>query len=420
MFIDQVTIRIQAGDGGDGCVSFHREKYVPRGGPDGGDGGHGGNLVFVAKNTLRTLIDYRYKKLYKAGIGMGGSGNNMRGKDGADLVLEVPPGTVVRDAQSGRVVADLFHVNQPQVVLHGGRGGRGNARFATPTRQAPRFAQMGQRVGVYEVILELKTIADVGLVGFPNVGKSTLLSVVSKARPKIANYHFTTLQPNLGVVSVGEDSFVMADIPGLIEGAHEGAGLGQDFLRHVERTRMLVHVVDISASEGRDPVEDYHKINEELSRYSEVLASLQQIVVANKMDLSVPQENIDRLRAALPDGTKFFAISAVTREGVEPFLYAIAKVLQTLPAPQPMEREMEIEDLEQPEGFTIERDGEDFVVDGPLAHRLLYETYLDDPQSMKYFQQRLVQTGIIDALREAGATQGDTVLMQGIAFDFVE
>lgn len=421
MFIDQIIIRIKAGDGGDGCVSFHREKYVPRGGPDGGDGGRGGDVIFVARNNLRTLVDFRYRKLYKAQPGIPGSGNNSRGKDGADLLLEVPPGTLVREAETGRIVADLFYPDQPVSVLHGGLGGKGNARFATSTRQAPRFAQMGKRVPEYEVILELKSIADVGLVGFPSVGKSTLLSVVSRARPKIAAYHFTTLQPNLGVVKIGEDSFVMADIPGLIEGAHTGAGLGKDFLRHVERTRMLVHVLDISGCEGRNPLEDYDKINGELRLYSETLATLPQVVAANKIDLPDADFYLELLHERLdPLGIPIYPISAATRQGVDELLYAVSAELQKLPAPQPLPTEVEISALEQDESFEVTKAEEAYFVEGSLAHRILYETNLYDPQSLKYFQQRLIQAGIIAALRKAGAQEGDTVVLEGLEFDFIE
>ncbi len=394
---------------------------MARGGPDGGDGGRGGDIAFRADPSMRTLLDFRYKKKYAAPGGENGSGNQMRGKDGETLIIDVPPGTIVKDAVTGKIIADLFHPGEANTVLRGGHGGKGNARFATSTRQTPRFAQMGQKRREYEVVLELKTIADVGLVGFPNVGKSTLLSVISRARPKVANYHFTTLSPNLGVVAVNEQSFVVADIPGLIEGAHAGAGLGQEFLRHVERTRMLVHVVDASGIEGRDPVEDFDLINAELAHYSQALTERPQLVAANKSDLPGAAENTERLRAHVaPEGMEVYPISAATGAGVEPMLRAVARMLATLPQPEPFEREVEVDVIDQDESFEITVEDGKFVASGALVDRILYETNAFDEESMRHFQQRLINYGIIAKLREMGAKDGDIVDLGGWEFDFVE
>ena len=421
MFVDEVQIRIKAGDGGNGCVSFRREKYVARGGPDGGDGGRGGSVAFRASESMRTLLDFRYKRKYAAQAGENGSGNLMRGKDGETLVIDVPPGTLVKDVDTGRVIADLFHPGEVKTVLTGGHGGKGNARFATSTRQTPRFAQMGQKRKEYEVILELKTIADVGLVGFPNVGKSTLLSVISRARPKVANYHFTTLSPNLGVVAVDDESFVVADIPGLIEGAHAGAGLGQEFLRHVERTRMLVHVVDASGIEGRDPVEDFELINAELAHYSEALTQRPQIVAANKTDLPQAVENVERLKKHVAHrNIDVYAISAATGSGVDALLRAVSRILSQLPVPEPYEREIEVDVIDQDESFEVALENGRYIVSGALVDRVLYETNAFDEESMRHFQQRMNNYGIIKKLREMGAKDGDLVDMGGWEFDFVE
>ncbi|MFZ5974447.1 MAG: GTPase ObgE [Bacillota bacterium] len=421
MFVDEARIKIKAGDGGNGCVAFHREKYVARGGPDGGDGGRGGSVAFRASASMRTLLDFRYKRSYRAQDGENGAGKLMRGKDGETLVIDVPPGTLVKDVQTGRVIADLFHPGEVKTVLTGGYGGKGNARFATSTRQTPRFAQMGQKRKEYEVILELKTIADVGLVGFPNVGKSTLLSVISRARPKIADYHFTTLSPNLGVVGVDGESFVVADIPGLIEGAHAGAGLGQEFLRHVERTRMLVHVVDVSGIEGRDPVEDFEMINAELAHYSPALVQRPQIVAANKTDLPQAAENVKRLKEHVANKhIDVYAISAATGSGVEELLRALARMLSQLPVPEPYEREIEVDVIDQDETFEVTVENGRFIVSGALVDRVLYETNAFDEESMRHFQQRLINYGIIAKLREMGARDGDVIDMGGWEFDFVE
>ncbi|MGI5907017.1 MAG: GTPase ObgE [Christensenellales bacterium] len=421
MFVDEVRIRIKAGDGGNGCVSFRREKYVPRGGPDGGDGGRGGDVAFRADPSMRTLLDFRYRRSYRAGAGGNGAARQMRGKDGDTLTIDVPPGTLVRDADTGRVIADLYHAGEVKTVLTGGHGGKGNARFATSTRRAPRFAQMGQKRREYEVVLELKTIADVGLVGFPNAGKSTLLSVISRARPKIADYPFTTLSPNLGVVAADGDSFVAADIPGLIEGSHEGAGLGLQFLRHIERTRMLLHVVDVSGIEGRDPVRDFDMIIAELTRYSAELAKRPQIVAANKTDLPEAKANIGRLRdhAALRK-IEVYPVSAATGKGVKELLRAVSRMLSSLPVPGPYQREIEVDAPGQDETFEVAREDGRFVVTGALVDRVLYETNAFDDESMRHFQQRLNDYGIIAKLRDMGAKDGDTVDLGGWEFDFVE
>jgi len=424
MIVDKVKIYIKAGNGGDGAVSFRREKYVSAGGPDGGDGGNGGNIVFQASRDLRTLMDFRFNRKFVAANGENGQKRNMTGGSGADLVIKVPPGTVILDEDSGRVVADL-RTSEPRVILRGGRGGKGNARFATPTRQAPRFATPGKKTVGRNVVLELKTIADVGLIGFPNVGKSTLLSVVSAARPKIADYHFTTLHPNLGVVSLHDSSFVMADIPGLIEGASEGAGLGHDFLRHVERTRMMVHVVDASGIEGRDPVEDYHKIRGELEAYSAALAERPELVAANKLDLPGGEEGFERLKAALePLGKRVFPISAATRKGVDELMRAVLGQLSQLPEAQPMEEEGVIEEWETAGlDLTFETTrGEDGIaeVNGSAIDEIFARIDPADPDSMRHFQKLLKDFGVIDALREMGVEDGEEVRLNGETFDFVE
>ncbi len=420
MFVDVTTIRIKSGNGGDGAVSFHREKYVQRGGPDGGDGGHGGSIVFLADEGMRTLLDFRYERKFFAQPGENGSGSNRTGKNGEDLVIKVPPGTRVTLKDTGELVADLLHPGERRVVLKGGRGGRGNARFATPTRQTPSFAQPGQRTQEYEVQLELKSIADVGLVGFPNVGKSTLLSVVSSARPKIADYHFTTLTPNLGVVRQDGYSFVMADIPGIIENAHEGVGLGIAFLRHIERTRLLIHVVDAAGIEGRDPVEDYELIRHELVSYQPRLAALPQVVAANKTDIPGAQENVDRLRAHLGDGVEVFPISAATRQGIEPLMHRVAAMLRELPEPEETEAEEVTLEHRLEQTYEVSKAGDIYLVEGPLADRILSSMNADNRHSVSYFQTALQKSGIIDALRAAGARDGDTVCMGDMEFDFVE
>ena len=420
-FVDKARIVIKAGDGGDGCASFHREKFVARGGPDGGDGGRGGSVIFVADSNMDTLLDFKFARFYRAENGEKGRAGRSSGKNGQDLIIKVPVGTVVRDVETGAVAADLNTAGRQKVVLHGGRGGRGNCRFATPTRQSPRFAQPGQKTLERGVELELKTIADVGLIGLPNVGKSTILSVLTSAKPKIANYHFTTLTPNLGVVKRYDKSFVLADIPGLIEGAAEGAGRGHDFLRHIERTRLLVHVIDVSGSEGRDPVDDYFKIKGELTRYSPRLGELKQVVAANKMDVTGAQDNLDRLREALKsEDVEVFPVSAAMVKGFDALIDCLVKTLDTLPKTYEFEEEGITETHRYEPGFNIEKDGDVFVVTGGSVDYILDTTYADDEGSMRRFQQFLIREGIIDALRKAGATEESVVRMGEWEFDFIE
>lgn len=422
MFIDKAKIYIKAGDGGDGAVSFRREKYVAAGGPDGGDGGIGGNVVFKVDDGMRTLMDFRFQRKYAAGNGERGKKKNMRGSNGEDLVINVPPGTVVKDFETGRVAADLRHGER--VLLHGGAGGKGNSRFASSTRQLPRFSTPGEKTKGRQVVLELKSIADVGLIGFPNVGKSTLLAASTSAKPKIAGYHFTTLKPNLGVVSLGETSFVMADIPGLIEGASEGAGLGHDFLRHIERTRMLIHVVDASCMEGRDIIDDYEAIRSELEGYSKELMTRPEIVAANKMDQGDSHDNVVKLREYLePKGIEVFEICAPIGEGTKELMYHAAKVLETLPIPEPIEEDGVIEEwaLEREnKQFDVYLEDGVFFVDGTIIKEIMSKTNPDEPDSMRHFQKLLVDYGIIKELRKQGAKTGDTVCLEGLEFDFVD
>lgn len=422
MFVDQARIQIKAGDGGDGAVSFHREKYVAAGGPDGGDGGKGGDIVFQVDDNFSTLIDFRYKRKYVAQRGENGGARRCTGKSAPDLIIRVPRGTIVRESKTGRIMADLS-TDEPQILAKGGKGGKGNMHFATSTRQIPRFAKPGFPGEAFEVTLELKLLADVGLVGFPNVGKSTLISVVSAAKPKIANYHFTTLTPVLGLVRVAdEQSFVMADIPGLIEGASEGVGLGHAFLRHVERCRLIVHVLDVSGSEGRDPIEDYETIQEELANFREELASRPQIVAANKCDMATP-EQIARLRSYIEEkGLPFYEISAATTAGTSKLVQAIAEMLQTLPPILQYEpEEPSPEELaENAHGrFEIEVTDGVYYVHAPWLEPILRTVNMDDYSSLQYFQRVLRSSGIIDALEEKGIEEGDTVDILGFAFDFV-
>jgi len=424
MFIDTAKIYIKAGDGGNGAVSFHRERHLPDGGPDGGDGGNGGNVIFIVSNNMMTLMDYRYKERMIAQNGQNGKGANMTGKTGEELYLEVPPGTLVKDAETGQVLVDLTAPNQKAVLAHGGRGGKGNSRFSTSTRRAPKFAQMGEKGEERFVILELKSIADVGLVGFPNVGKSTILSVLTSAQPKIANYPFTTLSPNLGVVQWREHSFVLADIPGLIEGAHEGAGLGHDFLRHIERTRMLVHVVDASGIEGRDPLQDYHRINFELASFSEKLAKLPQIVAANKSDLPGSLENIEQLKAALePLGVMIVTVSAATNSGFDELLDKIMAILESLPVAQEtveIQMELSIPIIYNANAFEVKKEGRRYMVSGPAVDKLMRSVNLDDRESLGFFQKMCKQKGIISELKRKGIIEGDTVRIGGVEFEYSE
>ena len=421
MYIDKAKIKIKSGNGGDGIVNFHREKYVPKGGPDGGDGGRGGSIIFKADKGLLTLLDFKYKRKFHAQDGSQGDTNNKSGAKGEDLVVKVPLGTVVRNAKNNAVIADLVEDGECRIVLRGGRGGKGNAFYATPTRQAPNFSQPGQKTKEYEVILELKTIADVGLIGFPNVGKSTLLSVISAAKPKIADYHFTTLSPNLGVVKAYDKSFLVADIPGLIEDAHTGIGLGHEFLRHVERTRLLVHVLDTSGSEGRNPVEDYEKIRHELQEYSPELFKKKEIIAANKMDLPDSEAGLELLREYLPE-KEIFPVSGVTKEGIKELLAEIVKVLDTIPKPEPLsDSGEELTELLE-DDFIVYEDKEDgvYVVEGALAERLLDSVNLYDFDSLTYFHKMLERHGILDELREKGAKDGDLIRFADTEFDFKE
>ena len=423
MFVDKAKIKIKAGDGGDGAVSFHREKYVAAGGPDGGDGGKGGDVVFVVDDNFSTLIDFRYKRKYVAERGQDGSSRNCTGKAAKDLIIKVPRGTIVRDAQSGRLLADLS-TDEPQILAHGGRGGKGNQNFATATRQIPRFAKPGYPGEELEVILELKLLADVGLVGFPNVGKSTLISVVSAAKPKIANYHFTTLTPVLGVVKRGEQSFVMADIPGLIEGASEGVGLGHAFLRHVERCRLIVHVVDVSGIEGRDPKDDFEKINLELANFSEELAERPQIVAANKSDMATEEQIADFRKFIVEKGLPFFTISAATTEGTDALMDCVAEELSKLPPPKRFEvQPLTMAELQQMENekhsFTVQKIDGVYVVDAPFMAPILSTCNMEDYESLQYFQRVLRSSGIIDELEKQGIQEDDLVSIYDFEFNYV-
>ena len=421
MFVDVAKITIKAGKGGDGAVSFHREKFVAAGGPDGGDGGRGGNVVFVADDNLSTLMDFRYKRKYVAEAGQNGGAARCTGKNAPDLIIRVPRGTLVKEANTGLVMADISG-NEPVVVAKGGRGGWGNTHFATPTRQIPKFAKPGLPGQEFEVRLELKLIADVGLIGFPNVGKSTLISVISAAKPKIANYHFTTLSPVLGVVRVGpEQSFVAADIPGLIEGASEGVGLGHDFLRHVERCRLLLHVVDVSGCEGRDPVEDFEKINAELENFSPELAARPQIVLGNKCDIAT-EEQIEALRAYIEGkGLTFLPISAAANQGLKTLPGLVWEKLQTLPPVQTFEAEYVPQAVPVGErSYTIEKTGEhEFSIDAPWLERILAGSDVDDYESLQYFQRQLGDSGILNDLVAQGVQEDDTIKIGEYEFDYI-
>ncbi len=424
MFVDQARIKIKAGDGGDGAVSFHREKYVAAGGPDGGDGGRGGDVVFQVDDNFSTLIDFRYKRKYVADRGENGSGRNCTGKSAQPLVIKVPRGTVIRDAKSGRIMADMS-TDEPKVLARGGQGGKGNVHFATSTRQIPKFAKPGYPGEEFEITLELKLLADVGLVGYPNVGKSTLISVVSAAKPKIANYHFTTLTPVLGVVRVDEEkSFVMADIPGLIEGAGDGVGLGHEFLRHVERCRLIVHVVDVSGIEGRDPCDDFDVINAELAKFNAELAERPQIVAANKSDLA-SEEQIEKFREFIEEkNIPFFCISAATTQGTSELINKVSEVLDTLPPIKEFEAEpIPQEELDEMLGvdkkFEITVEDDVYYVDAPWIQPIMRTVDPDDYSSLQYFQRVLINSGIIAKLEEMGIQEGDTVSLEGFEFDFV-
>lgn len=412
MFYDTAKIYVKGGDGGNGCLSFRREKYVPRGGPDGGDGGSGGNVVFLADEGLHTLADFRYRAHFKADRGQHGRGSNMHGAGAKDLVVRIPAGTVLKDAESEDIIADLTAHGQRLIVAAGGRGGRGNARFLSNTNRVPRIAEKGEPGQEKWLMLELKLMADVGLVGYPNVGKSTFLAACTAAKPKIADYPFTTLQPNLGVVKLDEYSFVLADIPGLIEGAHAGVGLGQQFLRHVERTRALIHIVDTAGTEGRDPVDDYNKINAELGLYGQELKVLPQVVVANKMDLPDATANLSRLQeAAAGDGRRLFAISAATGQGVRELLYYVGKLLQSLPV-STTDKEPEVEVVYRPEPeetINIKREEGILIIESPRLERLVAMTDFNQEQAVIRFQRIIAKMGVEQALADASAKAGDTV-----------
>lgn len=422
MFVDIANIKIKAGDGGNGAVAFHREKYVASGGPDGGDGGKGGSVIFKVDDNLSTLADFRYKRKYVAKNGEPGSGGNRSGRGAEDLIIAVPRGTLVKHSQSGNILADMS-LNDSFVVAKGGRGGWGNSHFATPTRQTPRFAKPGVAGEEWEVTLELKLLADVGLLGFPSVGKSSLISVVSQAKPKIADYHFTTLIPNLGVVTMGEgNSFVIADIPGLIEGASDGIGIGHEFLRHVERCRLLVHIVDIAGSEGRDPIEDFNIINKELEKFNPELATRPQIVAGNKIDLA-NEEQIERFEQYVRgQGFEFFPICAPILEGTKELINAVFNKLTTLPPikeyqPEAIPLEMLVDDNRE---FTVQVDDDIFYVEAKWLPRILSAVNMDDYESLQYLQRVLDKSGIFDALREKGISEGDIVSIYDYEFEFVE
>lgn len=428
MFADRAKIFIRSGKGGDGHVSFRRELFVPNGGPDGGDGGKGGDIIFEVDEGLNTLSDYRHKAKYCAQPGEEGGKKRCHGKNGTDLILKVPEGTLIKDAESGKVIADMSGDNKRQIVLKGGRGGKGNMNYATATMQVPKYAQPGQSAKELWVQLELKVIADVGLVGFPNVGKSTFLSRVTNARPKIANYHFTTLNPNLGVVDLdGGKGFVIADIPGLIEGASEGVGLGHEFLRHIERTKVIIHVVDAASTEGRDPVDDIYKINEELKAYNPRMATLPQVIAANKTDViySEDEDPVERIRAEFePQGMKVFSISAVSGKGLKELLYYVRELLDALPKEAVVfEQEYDPNEYNPNDNlpYTVEKSEEEentYVVEGPKIERMLGYTNLDSEKGFQFFQNFLKTTGILDELEAAGIQEGDTVRMYGLKFDY--
>ena len=423
MFIDFAKIAIKAGDGGNGKVAWRREKFEPAGGPYGGDGGNGGSVILMADDGIRTLMDFRYKRSYKGESGEDGRDKRQFGKAGKDIVLKVPVGTLVKDEKTKGVIVDLKEKNQTFTIAKGGRGGRGNAKFATPTRQAPGFAEPGTKGQSRDIVLELKLLADVGLIGFPNVGKSTILSTVSAAKPKIANYHFTTLKPNLGVVRIADEkSFVIADIPGLIEGAHEGLGLGHDFLRHIERTRVLIHVLDISGSEHRDPLEDFYKINEELVKYNLKLESRPQIIAANKMDIPGAWEELERLKSELePKGFKIYPVSAATLEGIDELKYAIWDLIQNTEEDyETFDDEFIYVETEDVSPIIVRRENHEYIVEGEFIERLLESVYFDDSESIRYFQSMLKTKGVIEELKELGINEGDTVVICGNEFEFFE
>lgn len=428
MFADRAKIYIRSGKGGDGHVSFRREKYVPNGGPDGGDGGHGGSVIFEVDEGLNTLTDFRHIRKYSAEDGEQGGKRNCRGKDGKDIIIKVPEGTVIKELESGKIIADMSGDNRRQVILSGGKGGNGNQHYATSTMQAPKYAQPGQPAKELNLFLELKVIADVGLVGFPNVGKSTLLSRVTNARPKIANYHFTTLNPNLGVVDLDDGKgFVIADIPGLIEGASEGVGLGHEFLRHIERTKVLIHLVDAASTEGRDPIADIYAINKELEAYNADIAHRPQVIAANKIDAIYTEDSEDpvaKIRAEFePKGIKVFPISAVSGQGLSELLYCVSDMLADInEAPTVFEPEFnpDVDIVTGNEPYSVEYNEKDneYVVEGPRIEKMLGYTNLDSERGFQFFQKFLKENGILDELEALGIQEGDTVRMYGLAFNY--
>ncbi|ACL70159.1 GTPase ObgE [Halothermothrix orenii] len=426
MFVDEVEIKVKGGQGGNGVVSFRREKFEPMGGPDGGDGGDGGNVILRVDEGLNTLADFRYQRHYEAERGYHGSGKNKHGRSGEDLVLKVPPGTVVYDADTDELLADLTEDGEEYIVAHGGKGGRGNARFKKSTRKAPRFAEKGEPGEERSIRLELKLVADVGLIGFPNVGKSTLISVVSEARPKIANYHFTTLKPNLGVVALSEyKSFVMADIPGLIEGAHQGVGLGDEFLRHIERTRLLIHIIDISGIEGRDPLEDFKTINRELEKFNEKLSSRPQIVALNKIDLPGARENVERVQPVLEEkGYKVFPISAATKEGVKELIYYTGDLLKELPVERKIAKEDRIvikpDFADEEENIVVEKKNGIYEVSGRLVEKYVIKTDFNNDAAVKRLLRVLQHHDLNELLRDKGVKNGDTVKIGPMEFEYME
>ena len=422
MFVDYTKITVKSGNGGNGAISFRREKYVAAGGPDGGDGGKGGDVYFTVNPDANTLIDFRYNRKFKAEDGKNGSGSHCYGKSGEDLYIKVPKGTVIKDAATGKVIADLSEDGQTKLVLPGGRGGKGNSHFATSTRQVPRFAQDGEKGIEKELILELKLLADVGLVGFPNVGKSTILSQVSMARPKIADYHFTTLEPNLGVVKTSfGDSFVMADIPGIIEGASQGVGLGLQFLRHIERTRLLLHVIDVSGIEGRIPVDDFQTVNAELKKYSEKLANRKQIIVANKVDAMQDTSLLEQLeKLAREEQIELFKVSAATSQGLPELMNHVAEVLKALPKEELNEVEETVlyELKEEKDEFTVRKENEIYIVEGPAIENILRRVNMADNESLYYFQKCLREYGIEEELKKKGVQEGDIIKFGNWEFEW--
>ncbi|MDW7668472.1 MAG: GTPase ObgE [Bacillota bacterium] len=423
MFVDYAKIELKAGDGGNGAVAFRREKYEPMGGPAGGDGGNGGNIIFKVDERKRTLMDFKYKRIIKADNGENGRNKNRFGKNAEDIILNVPKGTIIRDEETNRVIADLVKIDQEFVIAKGGRGGRGNTKFKSSTRRSPRFAEPGRKGEELTVILELKLIADVGLVGFPNVGKSTLLSKISSAKPKIDNYHFTTLKPNLGVVHLDDEkSFVVADIPGLIEGASKGTGLGHDFLRHIERTKILAHVIDASGFEGRDPLEDFNKINKELRNYSEILSKKKQIIVLNKIDIIQDENQIQNLKNKFDNKYDIYEISAISGKNLKELLYKLYEEVLITEDEVTFYEEVDYKVYKEKEVDTINvrRENDKYIADGYFLERLVDSTNFSDYESLKHFQKVLKDKKVIERLEKLGAKEGDTVSVCGIEFDYIE